>query len=95
MPKFDEKSLVEDYFIQELQKKGWNFVPANQLEREALDEPLLLKTLARMLKKLNEGSGISEVEVNKVINELKLRTNGPEDVKDILNYFKKRRTYKV
>lgn len=89
MPKFDEKSLVEDYFIQELQKRGWSFVHANQLERETLDESILLKTLARALKKLNEGSGISEVEINKVINELKLRTNGPEDVKDILNYFKK------
>ncbi len=89
MPKFDEKSLVEDYFVEELQKKGWVFVQANQLERETLDEPLLLKTLARAIKKLNENTGISEVEINKVINELKLRTNGPEDVKDILNYFKK------
>jgi len=41
MPLFNEKSLVEDYFVEKLQEKGWKFVSADDLERENLEEPLL------------------------------------------------------
>ena len=88
MPKFNEKSLVEDYLIEELQKAGWTFIPASQLERESLEEPLLIGVLNRAIKKLNINTGITDGEISKVINELKLRGSGQEDAKKILNYLK-------
>jgi len=33
MAKFDEKHLVEDYIIEQLKNIGWQYVPADQLER--------------------------------------------------------------
>jgi type I restriction enzyme R subunit len=88
MPLFNEKSLVEDYFVEELRKKGWKLVSADALERENLEEPLLSPALIRSLTRLNENIGISDEEIKQVLNELKLRTGGSEDSKKILNYFK-------
>ena len=34
MKKFTEKSLVEDYIIDKLTEKGWQFIPAESLEKE-------------------------------------------------------------
>jgi len=88
MPLFSEKSLVEDYFVERLQEKGWKFVSADELEREDLEQPLLTPALVRALKRLNANIGISDEEIKQVLNELKLRTSGSEDSKKILNYFK-------
>jgi len=88
MPFFSEKSLVEDYFIQNLQEKGWKYVPADNLERENLEEPLLTPALIRALKRLNANIGVGDEEIKQVLNELKLRTSGSEDAKKILNYLK-------
>jgi type I restriction enzyme, R subunit len=88
MPSFSEKSLVEDYFVQKLQEKGWKFISADNLERESLEEPLLTPALIRALKRTNADIGIGDEEIKHVLNELKLRTSGSEDSKKILNYFK-------
>ena len=84
---FSEKTLVEDYIIQKLEEKGWKFVPPDELERESLDEPLLLNNLVRALKKLNADKGPGEDEIKQVINELKFKS-GMEGMKNILNFFK-------
>jgi type I restriction enzyme R subunit len=88
MPLFSEKSLVEDYFIQKLQEKGWKFISADNLERENLEEPLLTPTLIRALKRLNANIGIGDEEIKQVLNELKLKTSGAEHCKQILNDLK-------
>ncbi|MGD0643594.1 MAG: HsdR family type I site-specific deoxyribonuclease [Candidatus Bathyarchaeia archaeon] len=88
MPKFSEKSLIEDYFVEELRKKGWTFVSPDELEREAVEEPLLTAAFIRALKRLNIEIAIGDNEIKQVLNELKLRTSGSEDSKKILNYFK-------
>src|SRR4030066_1160441 len=88
MPLFNEKSLVEDYFVEKLQEKGWKYVLADELERENLEEPLLTSALIRALKRLNASIGIGDEEIKHVLNELKLRTSGSEDSKKILNYLK-------
>jgi type I restriction enzyme R subunit len=88
MPLFNEKSLVEDYFVEKLQEKGWKFVSADEVERENLEEPLLTPALIRALKRLNANIGVGDEEIKQVLNELKLRTSGSEDSKKILNYFK-------
>jgi len=58
MPKFSEKSLIEDYIIEKLIEKGWRFVLVNELERESFSEPLLLNNLVRAIKRLNKDKGI-------------------------------------
>ena len=88
MPLFSEKSVVEDYFVQELQKKGWTPMSADILERESLEEPLLTPTLIRILKRLNTDMGIGDGEIKQVLNDLKLRSGGSEGSKQILNYLK-------
>jgi type I restriction enzyme R subunit len=88
MPLFSEKSLVEDYFVQELQKKGWKFIPADNLERENLEEPLLTPVLIRALKRLNANIGVGDEEIRQAITELKLKPSGSEGSKQILNHLK-------
>jgi len=88
MPKFTEKSLVEDYIIEKLIEKGWRFIPANELERESFGEPLLLNNLVRAINKLNADKGIGDEELKHVLNELKLKGSGNEGLKQILNYLK-------
>ena len=41
MTSFTEKSLAEDYLVDQLRARGWKLVPADELERESLEEPLL------------------------------------------------------
>src|SRR3990170_4890495 len=88
MPIFSENSLVEDYFVQELQEKGWKFIQADNLERENLEEPLLTPALIRALKRLNANIGVGDEEIKQVLNELKLKSSGSEGSKQILNYLK-------
>ena len=91
MPLFSEKSLIEDYFVEQLQLRSggcWRFVLADELEREATEEPLLTAAFIRAMKRLNKNIEIGDDEVKQVLNELKLRGSGSEDAKKILNYFK-------
>ncbi|MCW4002451.1 MAG: HsdR family type I site-specific deoxyribonuclease [Candidatus Bathyarchaeota archaeon] len=91
MPLFSEKSLIEDYFVEQLVErsgKRWKFVAADELEREATEEPLLTAAFIRALKRLNADICIGDDEVKQVLNELKLRGSGSEDAKKILNYLK-------
>jgi len=88
MPLFSEKSLVEDYFVQKLRNKGWKFIPADNLERESLEEPLLTPMLIRALKRLNADIAIGDEEIKQVLNELKLKGTGIEGAKQVLNYYK-------
>jgi type I restriction enzyme R subunit len=85
---FTEKKLVEDYILEKLEKKGWQFVPAEELERESLDEPLLIPNLIRALHKINKSARIGDEEIHKVLNELKLAPTGSEGSKKILNFYR-------
>lgn len=88
MPRFNEKSVIEDYLVQELVKKGWKFIKADELERESYEESLLINNLIRKIKELNADLEITEEEIKKVINILKLTQRGQEGAKQILNYLK-------
>lgn len=85
---FKEKHLVEDYIIKQLEQKGWSFIPADALERESYEEPLLIPVLVRALKRINKESGIGDEEIKKALNELKLTGTGIEGAKRILNFYK-------
>ena len=85
---FDEKHFVEDYIIKQLEQKGWRFVPADTLERDSYEEPLLIPTLVRALERINKESGVGDEEINKALNELKLTGTGIEGARRILNFYK-------
>jgi type I restriction enzyme R subunit len=88
MPKQLEKKLIEDYLIEELRKKGWVFVKNEDLEREAISEPLLVLNFKKALERLNEDLGIGEEEINKVVQEIRLLPTSQEGAKKLLHYFK-------
>ena len=88
MPKFSEKSVVEDYLVQQLQAKGWTYLPSSSLEREGYEEPLLIKHLIRKLQELNSTLQITEPDIKAILNELRLRVSGIEGSKQVLHYLK-------
>jgi len=85
---FTEKSLVEDYIIEKLQSSGWTVIPAEELERDNYKEPLLIPTLTRALKRINEETNIGDEEIRYVLNELRFVGTGSEGAKQILNIYK-------
>jgi type I restriction enzyme R subunit len=84
--KITEKSL-EDYIVEKLQEKGWKFVKAEELERESLEEPLLVNNLVRAIKRINAVS-LSDEDIKNVLNQLKLKSSTAEGVRDVLNFLK-------
>jgi len=88
MSNFSEKSLVEDYIIKQLQDKGWHLVPADELERESFEEPLLINNLIRAIQRINKELNVGDEEISKVLNELNLVVSGQEGAKRILNFYK-------
>jgi type I restriction enzyme R subunit len=88
MPRFSEKSLVEDYIVEQLIKIGWKFVSSDELERDSLDEPLLVSNLIHKLQEINASLGIGDEEIKTVLNELKMKVSGVEGSKQVLNYLK-------
>jgi len=87
MTGFSEKSALEDYLVQKLQEKGWRFVPAKELEREGLEEPLL-SSLSAILKKINGSEAVGEEEIRQAVNELFLVPSGVEGCNLILRYMR-------
>lgn len=88
MPKQLEKKLVEDYLVEELQKRGWVFVKNEDLERETISEPLLVSNFKKALQRLNKDLEISEEEISKVLQEMRLLPVSQEGIKKLLHYFK-------
>ncbi len=87
MPRFTEKSVVEDYIVEQLGKKGWDFIPADKLERDSLEEPLLINNLIRQIKKVNNVE-LSDEDIKNILNELKFKPNTQEGIKQILYLLK-------
>jgi len=85
---FTEKVLVEDYIVKKLQEEGWKFVPNDDLERESFEEPLLIPNLLRAIRRINKIEGLTQDDINRALNELRLCPAGIEGAKKILRYFK-------
>jgi len=83
-----EKTLVEDYVAENLEKLGWRFVSPEELGRESLREPLLIERLKKAILRINPDLGIGEEELKKVIDELKLLTSGQEGLRKFLRFLK-------
>ena len=79
---------LEKYFIEELFKLGWVHTPGSMLARTGTDEPLIISDLLNAIRKLNKNKNISEDDVQKTVNELKLIVTGVNGAKRILEYYK-------
>ncbi|KUK99395.1 MAG: putative type I restriction-modification enzyme, subunit R [Parcubacteria bacterium 32_520] len=88
MPKQIEKQLVENYAAEKLQGLGWKFVEASQLKRESAREPLLIDNFKEAILKINKDLNISDEEIKKVIDEVRLLTSGQEGIKKFLHFLK-------
>lgn len=89
MPSFSEKSTAEDPLIEKLKERGWTYVPGEELDRESFDEPLLLKNFVRKIREINKDIKLEDVDINNVVNELKLRGSGIEGCRQILGFLRK------
>ncbi|MEN4005967.1 MAG: hypothetical protein PQ964_01180 [Methanobacteriaceae archaeon] len=85
MTGFNEK-MLEDYFIKKFEEDGWKFVQAQDLDRETLEEPLLIKNFTRILRCINHD--LDDDEIRQVLNKLKLQGSGIEGQKKILHALK-------
>src|SRR3972149_2404707 len=79
---------LEKYFIDELQKLGWKCIPGNTLPRTGTDEPLIIPDLLDAIRKFNKHKKISEDDIQRTVNELKLVVTGVNGAKKILDYYK-------
>lgn len=86
MPTFTEKSAVEDFIVELLEGRGWKVVLAESLERERLEEPLLVSELARAVKRLNVG--VTEGDVQRVLLELRHQGTDVEGCRKALGFLK-------
>jgi len=83
-----EKKLVEEWIIERLQKKGWRYVKASDLNRRGVDEPLLVEDLKRKILELNKDVLLTEEDLKNVINKLQGASMDQNGHKEILRYFK-------
>ncbi len=88
MRSFRESNVCEDYIIQKLKQNGWKFIPANELERETLEEPLLIPNLLRALHRINKDQNAGDEEIKRVVNELKITGTQMEGAKRMLQFYK-------
>jgi len=85
---FNEKKAVEDFIVERLQERGWQFKKVDELERESYQEPLLKKNLVRAIKRINSNLELVEEDIKKVLNNLEYKSPGVEGIKQILWTFK-------
>ncbi len=88
MSKMLEQKLVEDYFVEELQKRGWSFVRPENLDRTSFKDPLLLSNLKKAILKLNPDLGIGDEEMKVILDQLTLTSSGQEGCKKVLHLIK-------
>jgi len=83
-----EKKLVEDWVIEKLKKRGWNYVEVEKLERLSFDEPLLVEDLKKKILEINRDTELTEEDLNAVVNKLKYAPTDQNGHKEILKYLK-------
>ena len=83
-----EKKLVEEWAIEKLKERGWNYVEAEKLNRLSFDEPLLVENLKKKILEINKDIELTEEDLNAVLNKLKYAPTDQNGHKEILKYFK-------
>jgi len=83
-----EKKLIEEWVIEKLKEKGWNYLESEKLNRLSFDEPLLIDNLKRKIKEINKDIELTDGDLKNVINKFKYSTIDQNGHKEILRYFK-------
>jgi type I restriction enzyme R subunit len=83
-----EKKLVEDWVIERLKDRGWNYIESEKLNRLSFDEPLLVEDLKRKILEINKDTELTEEDLNAVINKLRYPSTDQNGHKEILKYLK-------
>ena len=83
-----EKKLVEDWVIEKLKERGWNYIESEKLNRLSFDEPLLIEDLKKKILEINKDTELTEEDLNAVINKLKYAPIDQNGHKEILKYLK-------
>jgi type I restriction enzyme R subunit len=83
-----EKKLVEDWIIEELKKRGWNYIQFKDLKILDSNNPLLTQDLKRKILEINKDIELIEDDLNEVINELSQAPTDQNGHKKILRYLK-------
>jgi type I restriction enzyme R subunit len=83
-----ERKLVEEPVIENLQRKGWRYVEARDLNRRGIDEPLLIEDLRRKILEINKDVELTDGDLKNVINKLQGASTNQNGHKEILKYFK-------
>ena len=83
-----EKKLVEDWVIEKLKEKGWNYIEAEKLNRLSFDEPLLVEDLKKKILDINKDTELTGEDLNTVVNKLKYVPTDQNGHKEILKYLK-------
>jgi len=83
-----EKKLIEDWAIEKLKEKGWNYIESEKLNRLSFDEPLLVEDLKKKILEINKDTELTEEDLNAVINKLKYAPTDQNGHKEILSYLK-------
>ncbi|MEM3447899.1 MAG: HsdR family type I site-specific deoxyribonuclease [Nitrososphaerota archaeon] len=91
MSLFSEKSLVEDYIIQELQKLGWSYVSSEQMKTKRnfnFEDPLILEDLKSAIKKINHNIEFTDADLNFISSSLRIIPPNLEGIRIFLGRFK-------
>jgi type I restriction enzyme R subunit len=83
-----EKKLVEDWVIERLKEKGWNYIQSEKLNRPGIDEPLLIGDLKSKVLEINKEILLTEGDLKAVFNKLQGAFTDQNGHKEILKYFK-------
>jgi len=88
MVKLLEKTLVEDWAIENLIERGWKYIEPEKLNRASFDEPLLIEDLKRKILEINKNLRLTDEDLKKVINKLQIAFIDQNGHREILRYLK-------
>ncbi|MEM3402627.1 MAG: HsdR family type I site-specific deoxyribonuclease, partial [Candidatus Hadarchaeales archaeon] len=72
---YTEKGTVEDFIIQELDKKlGWNYVNPDDMKRRrggVFEDPLVVEDLKNALRRINRGVELTDADLSFIVTSLR------------------------
>ncbi|RKY01568.1 hypothetical protein DRP77_09485 [Candidatus Poribacteria bacterium] len=86
-----ERTAVEEFIIQELQKLGWRYIPPkemNILRGNDFGEPLVVDLLKSALRRINEDVELTEADLEFAIASLRRIPASPEGIGELLDKLK-------
>jgi type I site-specific restriction-modification system R (restriction) subunit len=85
----DEAHLLENWFIERLKELNWKYIEPDKLGREQEEEPLILKTLASSIRRINQGIELTDRDIGILTSLLVNKPATSEGAREVLNYLKR------